>query len=391
MSCDPTRLGAPGRPARRGRPEVAIARHLEGCGACRATLEGSPPRAAGGATPGCSPARRRDPARPRHVRGRGRLARASSSRRTSRGSSAGSAPYEVTEVIGRGGMGRGPQGVRPALNRFVAIKVLAPELATSATARRRFAREARAAAAVAHDHIVAIHAVDATPGGLPYLVMQYVSGRSLQERLERAGPLDVARGPADRDAGGARAGRGARRRAGPPRRQAGEHPPGERRRARQADRLRPRPRGRRRQPDAERASSPARRSTWRPSRPAASRSTRGPTCSAWAASFTRSAPAARRSAPRRRWACSAASARTRPGRSASSIPRSPTGSRRSSRSSRPRTRPTGSSRPPRSPTCSAAAWPTWRTPARAAAVPGRPPPAPPGRPGPGCSPPPPCC
>src|SRR5438105_1605382 len=56
--------------------------------------------------------------------------------------------------------------------------------------RRRFTREARAAAAVCHDHVVTIHHVD-TAGSLPYLVMQYVPGPSLQERLDRNGPLEL--------------------------------------------------------------------------------------------------------------------------------------------------------------------------------------------------------
>jgi serine/threonine-protein kinase len=99
-------------------------------------------------------------------------------------------PYEVGGVIGRGGMSVVLKAFDPALNRPVAVKVLAPELAASAAARRRFAREARAAAAVSHDHVVAIHAVD-TANGLPYLVMPYLPGRSLQERLDRNGPLAV--------------------------------------------------------------------------------------------------------------------------------------------------------------------------------------------------------
>ena len=78
----------------------------------------------------------------------------------------------------------------PSLSRFVAIKVLAPQLAAVAAARKRFAREARAAAAVRHEHVVPIHAVDEFKG-LPYLVMQFVAGESLQERLDRQGPLDV--------------------------------------------------------------------------------------------------------------------------------------------------------------------------------------------------------
>ena len=99
-------------------------------------------------------------------------------------------PYEVHEVIGQGGMGVVLKAYEPALHRLVAIKVLAPSLAGSPTARRRFTREAQAAAAVVHDHIVTVHGVHETDG-LPYLVMQYVPGESLQERLDLAGPLEV--------------------------------------------------------------------------------------------------------------------------------------------------------------------------------------------------------
>jgi serine/threonine-protein kinase len=72
----------------------------------------------------------------------------------------------------------------------VAIKVLAPQLATSASARQRFAREARAAAAVVHDHVVAIHAV-VPSAALPYLVMPYCAGESLQQRIDRTGALEL--------------------------------------------------------------------------------------------------------------------------------------------------------------------------------------------------------
>ncbi len=99
-------------------------------------------------------------------------------------------PYEVVEFLGRGGMGLVLKARDPALDRMVAIKVLTPALAHGATARRRFAREARAVAAVGNEHIVAIHAVNEFRG-LPYLVMQYVPGRSLQERLDASGPLEV--------------------------------------------------------------------------------------------------------------------------------------------------------------------------------------------------------
>jgi serine/threonine protein kinase len=99
-------------------------------------------------------------------------------------------PYEVKGLLGRGGMGTVLKAVDSALNRTVAIKVLAVHLASSGAARQRFLREARATAAVVHEHVVAVHAVDETCG-LPYLVMEYVPGRSLQERLDRQGPLTI--------------------------------------------------------------------------------------------------------------------------------------------------------------------------------------------------------
>jgi hypothetical protein len=99
--------------------------------------------------------------------------------------------YEVEAVIGRGGMGIVLRAFDPRLHRHVALKVLAPPLAASPTARRRFTREARAAAAVRHENIVAVHGVHEAQG-LPYLVMHYVAGESLQARLHRTGPLELA-------------------------------------------------------------------------------------------------------------------------------------------------------------------------------------------------------
>ncbi len=99
-------------------------------------------------------------------------------------------PYEVLAEIGRGGMGIVLKAFDPTLHRVVAIKVLAPQLATSGVARKRFMREAQAVAAVTHDHIVTIHAVEEA-NGLPYLVMQYIPGQSLQDRIDKEGPLPL--------------------------------------------------------------------------------------------------------------------------------------------------------------------------------------------------------
>ena len=99
--------------------------------------------------------------------------------------------YEVVGVIGQGGMGVVFKGFDRSLNRFVAIKMLLPHLATSGAARRRFAREGQAVAAVVDDHVMAIHCVDQWQG-IPYLVMTYSRGVSLQKRLSGNGPLEVA-------------------------------------------------------------------------------------------------------------------------------------------------------------------------------------------------------
>jgi WD40 repeat protein len=98
--------------------------------------------------------------------------------------------YEVWEVISQGGMGIVLKAFDEKLHRVVAVKVIAPALAASPLARLRFVREAQAAAAVRHDHVVDIHAVE-NAGPLPYLVMEYIVGMSLEERVRRSGRLQL--------------------------------------------------------------------------------------------------------------------------------------------------------------------------------------------------------
>ncbi len=97
-------------------------------------------------------------------------------------------PYEIYEVIGRGGMGIVFRARDPKLNRVVAVKVLAPELAANPNAKRRFVREAQAGAAISHPHVVTIHAVD-DDEKIPYLVMECIVGQSLQQKLDKVGSL----------------------------------------------------------------------------------------------------------------------------------------------------------------------------------------------------------
>ena len=96
--------------------------------------------------------------------------------------------YEISGVIGVGGMGAVLRGFDKSLRRVVAIKVLSPHLAGSGPGRNRFQREARAAAAITHDNVIDIYGVSEF-SGLPYLVMPYARGPSLQSRIDHSGPM----------------------------------------------------------------------------------------------------------------------------------------------------------------------------------------------------------
>jgi hypothetical protein len=103
--------------------------------------------------------------------------------------------YRVLKELGRGGMGMVLQAEDPKLKRLVAIKVMRPEIADSAHARKRFLREAQAMAALEHDHIVTVHQVS-EHSGVPFLVMPFLKGETLQDRLTREKklpPIEVIR------------------------------------------------------------------------------------------------------------------------------------------------------------------------------------------------------
>ena len=98
--------------------------------------------------------------------------------------------YEVQEVIGKGGFGIVLKAFDEKLHRVVAIKVLSPVYAAIGSARDRFIREARTAAAVKNEHVIAIHDVekDTQP---PYLVMEMIDGVSLQDKIDKQGSLSL--------------------------------------------------------------------------------------------------------------------------------------------------------------------------------------------------------
>jgi serine/threonine protein kinase/Leucine-rich repeat (LRR) protein len=94
-------------------------------------------------------------------------------------------PYRILRQLGAGGMGIVFQAEDVQLKRQVALKMLHPDAAAKRGARERFLREARAAAALEHEHIVTIFQVG-EERGTPYLAMQLLRGLSLEDRLRRA-------------------------------------------------------------------------------------------------------------------------------------------------------------------------------------------------------------
>ena len=232
------------------------------------------------------------------------------------------AHYEVLEVLGNGGFGTVVKAFDEKLHRFVAIKLMSPLLAATSAARKRFLREARSAAAVRHENVIAIYAVEDQP--IPYLVMEYIAGRTLQQKLDATGPLELLE--VLRIGRQIAAGLAAAHAMGLIHR---DIKPGnilledgvehvkitDFGLARAAD-------------DASITQSGFIAGTpmyMAPEQARARRSTSGPTCSAWAACSTRCAAAGRHSGPRTPWPCSSASWRTRPARSGRSSRRSRSG------------------------------------------------------------------
>ena len=143
------------------------------------------------------------------------------------------------------------RAVDTRLTRTVALKVMHVGLGDDAEFARKFDREARAAARLSHPNVVSVFD-QGTDDGRPYIVMEYVEGRTLRDVINREAPLPPLRALEIIEPVLGRAGRRPRGRAGPPRREAGERAdqrprPGQGRRLRAGQgrsRRRPRPRPR---------------------------------------------------------------------------------------------------------------------------------------------------
>jgi serine/threonine-protein kinase len=101
--------------------------------------------------------------------------------------------YRIKRLLGHGGMGAVYKAENMAIGRTVALKVLHPHLADDGVTLARFQREARAAAAVGHRHVVDVLDMGVEATGAPFLVMEYVRGKSLAKLLQSEGPIHPRR------------------------------------------------------------------------------------------------------------------------------------------------------------------------------------------------------
>jgi serine/threonine protein kinase len=97
--------------------------------------------------------------------------------------------YRITRLIGTGGMGAVYEGENLLIRRRVAIKVLHADSATNADIIRRFEREAQAAGEIGDDHIMEVLDLGSLPNGDRFMVMEYLEGETLAQRIERHGSL----------------------------------------------------------------------------------------------------------------------------------------------------------------------------------------------------------
>src|SRR5688572_24124902 len=99
--------------------------------------------------------------------------------------------YRLERLIGRGGMGSVWEGKHTSLGTHVAVKFIETEYVNSNEARHRFENEARAAAMLRSKHVVQVYDHGVMADGRPYIVMEFLRGQPLDQRLDQAGRLTV--------------------------------------------------------------------------------------------------------------------------------------------------------------------------------------------------------
>ncbi len=101
--------------------------------------------------------------------------------------------YVIERVIGEGGMATVYGATHKLVDRPCAVKVMNAQMATDATVRERFRREAKSAQSLAHPNVIEIFDQGETPDGTPYIVMELLSGKTLAEIIEKSGKLAMQR------------------------------------------------------------------------------------------------------------------------------------------------------------------------------------------------------
>src|SRR6267143_6805080 len=102
--------------------------------------------------------------------------------------------YRIDERLSEGGMGTVYRGTHVLMDKTVAIKVLRPSLAADEKIVARFSREARAASRISHPHALSVTDFGEAEGGVVFLIMEFLDGRTLKEVIRKEGPLALTRG-----------------------------------------------------------------------------------------------------------------------------------------------------------------------------------------------------
>ena len=101
--------------------------------------------------------------------------------------------YRIEELISEGGMGAVYRGTHVLMDKKVAVKVLRPSLAADDTIVARFSREAKAASRIAHPHALTVTDFGESENGVVFLVMEYLSGKTLKNEIRNTGPMPLSR------------------------------------------------------------------------------------------------------------------------------------------------------------------------------------------------------